>query len=481
LADSGLAGWPVPPAHLHLLGICGYAVSGLALCCQELGFRVSGSDEDAYPPTTDTLRTASIPVSNGHDPANLERWGVPDLVVLGNQVQPGNRELAAARARGLPVLSEAEAYRGLAAGRTRAVICGTHGKTTTSTLTAFMLEAAGCRPGFRLGATARDFATTARLGDPRPGGPFVFEGDEYTTSALDPRAKFLHWEPQVVTLLNLELDHPDIYPDLDAYAAPYRQLVAGIPVSGWLLYNAEDPLVAELAASATAQRESWGLTRGDWTLARPPAVEGDRQRLTVRTPGGTELVLRLHGFGSHNAADAMAALATAVHLGAEPARAAAAAADCHGAARRFEVLGSTGGVTVVDDYAHHPTKIRATIAGARQKFGEEAQLVMVHVPHTYSRTLALLPEYRDAFLGLDLLLLGPIEPARERHLEGTVSSEQVAELALGPEVVLVDSAAAAIEAVLERLRPPTVVVCSSVRGFDGVAGRLLDRLRERKG
>jgi UDP-N-acetylmuramate--alanine ligase len=201
----------------------------------------------------------------------------------------------------------------------------------------------------------------------------------------------------------------------------------------------------------------------------------------VRTPGGTELVLRLHGFGSHNAADAMAALATAVHLGAEPARAAAAAADCHGAARRFEVLGSTGGVTVVDDYAHHPTKIRATIAGARQKFGEEAQLVMVHVPHTYSRTLALLPEYRDAFLGLDLLLLGPIEPARERHLEGTVSSEQVAELALGPEVVLVDSAAAAIEAVLERLRPPTVVVCSSVRGFDGVAGRLLDRLRERKG
>ena len=450
MADTGLAVWPAPPAHLHLLGICGYAVSGLALCCQELGFRVTGSDEDAYPPTTDTLRAASIPVGDGHDPANLERWGVPDLVILGNQVQPGNRELAAARDRGLPVLSEAEAYRGLAEGRTRAVICGTHGKTT-------------------------------RLGDPRPGGPFVFEGDEYTTSALDPRAKFLHWEPQVLTLLNLELDHPDIYPDLDAYTAPYRELVAGLPASGWLLYNAEDALVAQLAAPAMAQRESWGLTRGDWVLARPPIVEGGRQRITVRCPGGGELMLRLHGFGPHNAADAVAALATAVHLGADPGRAAAAAADCHGAARRFEVLGAAGEVTVVDDYAHHPTKIRATIAGARQRFGEGVQLVMVHVPHTYSRTRALLPEYRDAFLGLDLLVLGPIEPARERHLEGTVSSEQVAALVLGPEMLLVDSAGAAIEAVLERLRPPAVVVCSSVRGFDGVAGRLLIRLRERQG
>ena len=135
-------------------------------------------------------------------------------------------------------------------------------------------------------ATARDFATTARLGDPRPGGPFVFEGDEYTTSALDPRAKFLHWEPQVLTLLNLELDHPDIYPDLDAYTAPYRELVAGLPASGWLLYNAEDALVAQLAAPAMAQRESWGLTRGDWVLARRGWPTADHGALPGR--GGAD-------------------------------------------------------------------------------------------------------------------------------------------------------------------------------------------------
>jgi len=479
LADTAPQGWPQPPAHLHFLGICGYAVSGLALCCLELGFRVTGSDEDAYPPTTETLQAAGIPFSPRHDPANLERWGVPQLVVLGNQVQAGNTELAAAGERGLAILSEAEAYRGLTDGRQRAVVCGTHGKTTTSALAAFMLEASGCNPGFRLGATSRDFTTTARLGDPREGGPFVFEGDEYTTSALDQRAKFLHWQPQVVTVLNVELDHPDLYPDLAAYVAPYRELVAGLGPEGQLIYNAADPLAAELATAAAAPVQSFGLADGDWSLTRPPANVGGRLQLQVRTPQGGLLTMDLPGFGAHNAANGLAALATAVCLGAVPEVAARAAASYRGPARRFEVLGDRGGVTVVDDYAHHPTKIRATIAGARQQFGDQVQLVMVHVPHTYSRTKVLLQEYRGAFEGLDLLVLGQIEPARERHLAGTVSSLDVAGLVSGPELVLVDSAEAAIRAVIERVEAPAVVVCSSVRGFDDVANRLLQTLSER--
>lgn len=479
MADTAPPGWPEPPAHLHFLGICGYAVSGLALCCLELGFQVTGSDEDAYPPTTETLEAAGIPFSGHHDEANLERWGLPQLVVLGNQVQVGNPELAAARERGLAILSEAEAYRGLTNGRRRAVVCGTHGKTTTSALAAFMLEASGCDPGFRLGATSRDFTTTARLGDPRPGGPFVFEGDEYTTSALDQRAKFLHWQPQLVTVLNLELDHPDLYPDLAAYTAPYRELVAGLGPQGQLIYHAADPRVAELAASSSAPRQSFGLERGDWSLSRPLANVGGRLQLQVRIPGGGEVEMALPGFGDHNAANGLAALATAVTLGADPQAAAQAAGRYRGAARRFEVLGRAGQVTVVDDYAHHPTKIRATVAGARQQFGDQVQLVMVHVPHTYSRTKALLPEYRGAFQGLDLLVLGPIEPARERHLAGTVSSADIAALVSEPELVEVDSADGAIRAVVERLREPAVVVCSSVRGFDDVASRLLRTLLER--
>jgi len=478
LAESVPVGWPAPPAHLHFLGICGYAVSGLALCCAELGYRVTGADEDAYPPTTEILEAAGIPFQPRHDPENLDRWGVPDLVVLGNQVQAGNLELEAVRQRALPLLSEAEAYRGLTQGRRRAVVCGTHGKTSTSALTAFMLEAAGCRPGFRLGATPRDFSATARLGDPREGGPFVFEGDEYTTSALDQSAKFLHWQPQVVTLLNLELDHPDLYPDLASYLVPYRRLVEGLGEGGQLIFNQADPQARELAAASPAGAQSFGLKDADWSLVRPPTKAGDRLQLVVRSPAG-ELEMALPGFGDHSAANALAALATAVQLGADPATAARAATSYRGVARRFEVLGTFAEVTVVDDYAHHPTKIRATIAGARQQFGPEIQLVMVHVPHTYSRTRGLLAEYRGAFDGLDLLVLGPIEPARERDLAGTVSSADVAALVSGPELVLVESATAAIIATLERLRPPTLVVCSSVRGFDGVAARLLQAVRER--
>ena len=478
LAETAPSGWPEPPAHLHFLGICGYAVSGLALCCLELGYRVTGSDEDAYPPTTETLAAAGIPFSLEHEPANLARWGVPDLVVLGNQVQALNRELAAAQARELPLLSEAAAYRGLTRGRLRAVVCGTHGKTTTSTLAAFMLEASGCAPGFRLGATSRDFATTARLGDPREGGPFVFEGDEYTTSALDQRAKFLHWQPQVVTLLNLELDHPDLYPDLDAYVAPYRELLGGLGTEGQLIYNAADPQARRLAADCPAEVQSFGLSGGDWSLTRPPANVAGRLQLRVLSPDGRELTMALPGFGAHNAANGLAALATAVRLGADPQAAAESAGRYRGPARRFEVLGTAGGVTVVDDYAHHPTKIRATIAGARQQFGEQVQLVMVHVPHTYSRTKALLQEYRGAFAGLDVLVLGEIEPARERHLAGTVSSADVAALVSGPELVLVETAEAAIREVVTRLEDSAVVICSSVRGFDDVANRLLRTLTE---
>ncbi len=473
------AGWPRPGAHLHVLGICGYAVSGLALCCHQLGYRVTGSDEDAYPPTTLLLEQAGIPFAGRHDPGNLERWGRPDLLILGNQVQAGNPELVAAQALGVDLISEAAAYHRLTSRRARAVICGTHGKTSTSALCAWMLEGSGLEPGFRLGATSLNFALTARLGDDRDGGPFVFEGDEYTTSALDQGAKFLHWWPQVVAVLNLELDHPDLYPDLDAYSQPYRQLLAELPKTGLLIYNAEDSATTELARQHHGPAQGFGVGGDGWREAQPGTPpQGERRLLALVGPQGERVELALPLFGRHNLSNALAALATATALGADPHQAAAAAASYQGAARRFQVLGQVDGVTVVDDYAHHPTKLRATIAAAREAFPPPHQLVMVHVPHTYSRTRALLEDYRSAFSGLDLLVLGPIEPARERRLPDSVSSLDVLARAGVPEALAVDSAGRAIGAVRERLQAPAVVVCSSVRGFDGVAGRLLERLRQ---
>ena len=471
-----LPGWPEPPARVHLLGICGYAVSGLALALAELGYEVSGSDEDPYPPTTELLSAAGIPYASRHSPEALTAFGPPDLVILGNQVQPGNPELAAALDAGLEVISEAEAQGRLAASRPRAVVCGTHGKTTTATLLAHMLEAAGMSPGFRLGATSRNFGLAVRLGDLAGRSPFVFEGDEYTASALDRRAKFLLWSPQVVGVLNLDLDHPDLYPDLDAYRVPYQELVRRMPASGQLLLAVGNPSVAALAAEAPCPVTAVGGRAGEWRLPVPPRALPDGQQVRVSGPSRLELEMRLPLFGLHNAENALLALAMAVALGADPRRAAASSATFRGPARRFEVLGEVGQVTVVDDYAHHPAKLRATIAAARQ-MAPGHQLVLVHVPHTYSRTRALLADYRTAFDGADLLILGPIEPARERHLEGSVSSQDVAALVVGPEVVQVGSAAEAVEQVLARVRAPAVVVCCSVRGFDQVAGRLLAALR----
>src|SRR5438477_12691188 len=203
--------------HVHVLGICGYAASGAAMLARQAGDRVTGSDDFAYPPVSDAVTAAGIEWENRSDPANLERWGVPDLVVVGNQTRATNPEFIAVKQRGLRFISEIEFYVSLVGDRPRLTVCGTHGKTTTAALLAHMLERAGLDPGFRLGALSLDLGGTSRLGS----GPFVFEGDEYTTAPWDPRPKFLHTHPAAACVTRLELDHPDVYPTLEAYRAPF--------------------------------------------------------------------------------------------------------------------------------------------------------------------------------------------------------------------------------------------------------------------
>ncbi len=216
------------PRHVHFLGICGYAVSGAAILAQQLGHAVTGSDEHAYPPVSDIVTAAGIPWENRHDPANLDRWGVPDLVVVGNQVRPLNEEWLEAKRRGLPLSSEVEFFVSLSEGRLRLSVCGTHGKTTTTALLIHMLARCGMDPGFRLGSTSLDLGGSARLGT----GPFVFEGDEYTTAPWDPRPKFLHMRPVAACVTRLEWDHPDVYPSPEAYRKPFVQLAEFDAVRG---------------------------------------------------------------------------------------------------------------------------------------------------------------------------------------------------------------------------------------------------------
>ncbi len=457
--------------HVHFLGICGYAVSGAALVAREQGWSVTGSDDEAYPPTTDLLTVAGIAWVDGSDPANLDRWGVPDLVVVGNQTRQTNPEWLAVRDRGLPVCSEIEFYTRLTLDRLRIAVCGTHGKTTTSSLLAHMLVACGMDPGFRLGSTSLDLGASARLGS----GPFVFEGDEYTTAPWDQRPKFLHISPSAACVTRVELDHPDVYPTLDAYRAPFVELARAMPRDGHLVLCADDPECAALGAHAACRVTTYGCAAAaDWQV-RPGADLEGLQRFSIARGGRVDEVA-LTFPGVHNALNATAALVLAEEAGAQLQRCIAACATFRGPARRFEVVGHAGGVTVVDDYAHHPTEVEVTIAAARQRYPGR-RIVAIHTPHTYSRTRTLLADYARSFTGADVVVLGPIEIARERGMEVTVSSDDVAAtIPGGAEVHVTASSEASIELLRRLARSGDVLLVLSLGGFDKIAVRLLRAL-----
>ena len=459
--------------RIHIIGICGYAVSGLALIAKQLGHEVTGSDEDAYPPTTDLLTNAGIPWADAHAAENVTRWGMPELVVQGNQVRAGNSETEAARSLGIRLISEAEYWGVLAAERFRIVVCGSAGKTTTASLIAWILRSAGRNPGFRLGMAARDLGSAAAWGS---GRDFVFEGDEYTSAVFDPRPKFLHFAPQLAVLTNIDWDHPDVFPDPAAYEAVFRQLVEYLGAEDRLIACSDDPTVRRLLNRTRAQVETYGLRGGaDWH-GRDVTVDGDGMRFTAWHQGKVLAVVSTRLPGEHNAANALAALATTVRVGVPVSNAVDAIGRFHGVARRFEVRGQVRGVTVIDDYAHNPAKVRATLQAAQERF-RPGRVLACFVPHTYSRTLSLMDAYADAFQGCELLVLGPIEAARERNLANTVSSEDLARRVTGvKEVVTVDSARAAASRPASAARPGDAIVLMSVRGFDDVVGKKLEVL-----
>lgn len=454
--------------HVHFLGICGYATSGAAMLALRAGDRVTGSDDFAYPPVSDAITESGIAWENRSDPANLDRWGVPDLVVVGNQTRPTNPEWLAVQERHLPYTSEIGFYAELAGERLRLSVCGTHGKTTTSALLVHMLSAAGLDPGFRLGSTSLDLGGSARLGS----GPFVFEGDEYTTAPWDSRPKFLHTRPKGACVTRLEWDHPDVYPSLDAYRTPFVELVRSMPQDGLVALCADDAECVALRAQAGCRVVTYGTApESDWRVENI-ADDGALQRFDVIRAGVEPLRVACTFPGAHNACNTVAALLLATFAGAVEDAAVAACATFRGPARRFEVLGDAGGVTVIDDYAHHPTECSAAIEAARTRYGAR-RLVAIHTPHTYSRTRTLLDSYRESFTRADVVVIGPIEEARERGQPATVRSEDVAaRVAPTEDVHVVESSEAAIDLLCGIARDGDVMLVLSLGGFDKLAPRL---------
>jgi UDP-N-acetylmuramate: L-alanyl-gamma-D-glutamyl-meso-diaminopimelate ligase len=381
--------------RLHILGICGTFMGGVAALARELGLTVEGSDAAVYPPMSTQLEALGIRLMDGYTAEHLQP--APDLVVVGNAMTRGNpavEHMLDARLRyvsGPQWLGET-----VLAGRDVLAVAGTHGKTTTTSLLSHLLDSVGTAPGFLIGGVPGNFGVSARLG--RADAPFVIEADEYDTAFFDKRSKFVHYRPRIAILNNLEYDHADIFPDLAAIQRQFHHLVRTVPGNGRLIVNAHDAALAEvLAMGCWTPVETFGIDRGDWQ-ARLLASDGSA--FAVQYRGERVGEVRWSLLGRHSVLNALAALAAAVAAGAEPRALLPAFAAFESVKRRMELVGEVGGVHVYDDFAHHPTAIATTLAGLRAKVGK-ARILVALEPRSNSMRLGahaagLAPSLADA-------------------------------------------------------------------------------------
>ena len=343
--------------HVHILGIAGTFMGGVAAIAQAAGFRVTGSDHNVYPPMSTQLDALGIEYVQGYGADQLDLR--PDVVVVGNALSRGSPVIEALLNRALPYTSgPAWLADHVLRGRHVLAVAGTHGKTTTSSMLAWILEHAGLEPGFLIGGVPSNFDSTARLGS----APyFVIEADEYDTAFFDKRAKFVHYRPRTAILNNLEYDHADIYPDLASIRREFNQLLRTVPAAGRLIVNGDDSeLATTLGLGCWTPRETFAAVRPDaeWTAQD---ASGGSAHFSVLYRGDPVAEVTWQLLGKHNVMNALAAIAAASHVGVAPQRAAQALGEFRGVKRRMEVRGVVGGVTIYDDFAHHPTAIETTL------------------------------------------------------------------------------------------------------------------------
>jgi UDP-N-acetylmuramate: L-alanyl-gamma-D-glutamyl-meso-diaminopimelate ligase len=459
---------------VHLVAICGAGMGALAGLLKEAGHDVTGSDRAFYPPMSERLQAWGIPTRQGFDPAHIA--SDTDLVIVGNVCRKDNPEAQEALTRGLRVMSFPQALSEFfLAGKTSVVVAGTHGKTTTAALLSYLLLEAGRDPSFLVGGIPQNFGKSFHLGR---GEVFVVEGDEYDTAFFDKRPKFLHYRPTIVVLTAVEFDHADIYRDMEAYRAAFVTLLALLPADGLLVACADDPEVRALAKAAPCRVVSYGLNPdAAWSAAdiRPGA---DATRFSLVREGRQVGLVTLPLAGRHNVANSLGVLAAAEAVGVEAHRAAACLAGFAGVARRMQVRGVVGGVTVIDDFAHHPTKVRETVRAARDRY-LKAHLVAVFEPRTNtSRRKFFQASYPDSFPGADeVIVVPPFDAEKIPEADRFDSAALVAALRRSGQKASIHGSADAVVADLSaRLEPDAVVLIMSNGPFDNIHEKLLAAL-----
>jgi UDP-N-acetylmuramate: L-alanyl-gamma-D-glutamyl-meso-diaminopimelate ligase len=446
--------------HLHILGICGTFMGGLAALAREAGHRVTGCDAGVYPPMSDQLRELGIELIEGYGTEQLALQ--PDVWVVGNVVSRGNPLMEALLEAGVRYTSGPQwLAEHVLHGRHVLAVAGTHGKTTTTSMLTWILEATGHRPGFLVGGVPQNFGVSARLGS---GPAFVIEADEYDTAFFDKRSKFVHYRPRTAVLNNLEFDHADIFDDLAAIERQFHHLVRTVPAGGRLVVNArEASLQRVLDKGCWSEVVRFGGAGGFEALGEPHDFE-------VRRAGRAVGQVRWDLLGTHNQLNALAAIAAAEHLGVAPQAAAEALGSFRNVRRRLEVRGTAGGVTVYDDFAHHPTAIRTTVDGLRRRVGA-ARILAVFEPRSNTMKLGTMKAQLPGSLEeADLVFC---------HSGGLGWDAAQALAPMGAKAQVADSIDGVIAQVLAAARPGDHVLCMSNGSFGGLHDRLLEALAAR--
>jgi len=448
--------------HLHILGICGTFMGGLAALAREAGHRVTGCDANVYPPMSEQLAALGIELIEGYDAAQLKL--APDLFVIGNVLTRGNAlveailDANAAYTSGPQWLAEH-----VLSGRHVLAVAGTHGKTGTTAMLAWILEHAGRAPGFLVGGVPLDFGVSARLGAVT--APFVIEADEYDTAFFDKRSKFVHYRPRTAILNNLEFDHADIFEDLAAIERQFHHLVRIVPRQGRLVVNARDEALQRVLAMGCwsevqrfgARKEEPGMLRA---RGEPHAFDVLRGSLRIARVEWSLL-------GEHNQLNALAAIAAAEHVGVAAEAAARSLAGFHNVRRRLELRGTVGGIAVYDDFAHHPTAIRTTIEGLRRKVGD-ARILAVFEPRSNTMKLgAMKAQLPWALEDADLAFC---------HGGGLGWDAAQALAPMGARAVVAANVPELVARLVAVARAGDHILCMSNGGFGDIHKKLLDAL-----
>ena len=465
------------PHHIHLLGICGTGMAALAGILKEQGHLVTGSDEHTYPPMSTFLEKLGIQVQNGYHPEHLERR--PDLAVIGNVIRADNAEAQEILRLNLPHISMPEALNRFLVGERQAlVVTGTHGKTTTSSLLAWLLFAAGLDPGFMIGGLVKNFQSNFRLGQ----GPYVvLEGDEYDTAFFDKRPKFLLFHPRQAILTSVEFDHADIYRDLDHVIQAFTAFVSQLPAQGELLAWGDAPLVRRIASQASSPVAFYGLDAEAKWQARHLQPFDNGMKFDVFRDGLFWERFYVPLAGRHNVLNTLAVLATLSDLGLDRRRLQEALPEFAGVKRRLEVVGEFSGITVVDDFAHHPTAVAETLLAARGLFPGRRLLVAFEPRTNTSRRAIFQHDYVQALANADLIFVREPSDIWKAPEDDRFSSPQlVADLnRAGRQACYFPDTDALLADLLTRVQPGDVVLVMSNGGFDGLIPRLCQALGEK--